>query len=115
MNPLPAARHPEFFTQSRIRRILFPRIRIFIDFLFPIKCLVCGRFFRANDDWYFGGKGWPREFILYEPLDAVFHKLMSHLLCPVCVSGFSAIETPLCRACGIMFRSEKGVDHLCPM
>jgi ComF family protein len=88
---------------------------IFFDALFPAKCLICGSFLKNDSiDQNTGKIRVSSEFILFEPLDALFRNLMSRLLCHGCVSGFSAIESPLCPVCGIMFGGEKGADHLCP-
>jgi ComF family protein len=47
-----------------------------------------------------------------EPFEQL-HRLLAAYCCPDCVSSFTAISSPICRRCGIMFKSRQGQDHLC--
>ena len=44
---------------------------------------------------------------------ALFEKMMAPFLCGICLTGFMALESPVCPLCGIMFAGRQGQDHVC--
>jgi len=76
---------------------------IFLDILFPPKCLACGLFFRHENDGPMKCKGHHdrNSSVLYP------------FICPECLKGFTAIESPLCTMCGLPFSTKEGGDHPC--
>ena len=47
------------------------------------------------------------------PLPAVAADILSPWVCPDCVGGWRPIDSPMCRSCGIPFKSREGADHIC--
>ena len=86
-----------------------------IDAIFPLKCLVCGRFFHLPDVV----EGRKTQFNaqikhLNDDRDSPeFEKLLAVYLCSVCTKNFVSIESPFCSRCGIMFKGKEGDDHVC--
>jgi ComF family protein len=89
--------------------------KIFHRIMYPPKCLVCGRFFRtphgdsaaAEQD---GGRGAaPGRSGLQRRLE----RLLAGCLCPICIRGLTAVESPICNCCGLPFKSRRGSDHRC--
>ncbi len=87
---LPASQHPSILSALR-------------DLLFPAKCRACGMLFRppARDDRSISGD------------ENDFQEVMGSFLCPECREGFLPATSPLCPACGEVFISRQGEDHLC--
>ncbi len=46
-------------------------------------------------------------------VQAQAEKLLAAHLCPNCIRGLVAVESPLCSCCGLPFKSRHGVDHRC--
>lgn len=80
------------------------------EMFFPTKCMVCGSFFQPPD-----GKrdelAW--ESRLMVSIRATAEGLLSAHLCPHCIRGLVAVESPLCSCCGLPFKSRHGMDHCC--
>ena len=81
---------------------------ITLDTIFPAKCLVCSRLFepariRSSTN---AAAGIADTF-------AQSHQLLAAYCCPDCVRSFTAIASPICSCCGIMFKSRQGRNHLC--
>lgn len=67
--------------------------------LFPGKCLGCGQLFKQSI------AGW---------MNAVdFTAALAPHFCPHCRRQWTAVVSPLCRRCGMVFKSREGEDHLC--
>jgi len=85
-------------------------LRILNDMLFPSKCTGCGAFFHPpvdsvqSDDS--SGEVHKRDVMKIE-------KVMAPFLCQECISDFVPVESPVCSACGMVFESRTGYDHLC--
>jgi ComF family protein len=86
----------------------------FRDALFPPACLQCGTFFQPPQvaaDF--------SESISFEAappshnVEKIFQNLMGPYLCPTCLEGFTAADSPLCLQCGLIFKSREGEDRLC--
>jgi len=71
--------------------------------LFPAKCLGCGRLFHHDAAWPAAadarGVDIAAEVALY--------------FCPPCRRRWTAVTSPLCPRCGLVFPSREGEDHLC--
>lgn len=83
--------------------------------VFPPKCLVCRTFFQPQA-WGVGmnskpaaGHACARSPSLQSQLDRV----LSDYLCPACIRGMVAVESPICVCCGMPFKSRQGDDHPC--
>ncbi len=89
-------------------------IKVFIDAIFPSKCLVC-RTFLQNSGRFTNTTAEVSGEILggVENEETFFHMLMRPFLCPVCSGKFSPVEAPVCLKCGVMFKSRAGEDHVC--
>ncbi len=69
------------------------------DALFPNKCLGCGELFQ-------------RERVRQS--DAVdLSQSLSLYFCESCRRKWTAVSSPLCRRCGVPFKSREGEDHFC--
>jgi ComF family protein len=105
---------------------------------FPTRCLVCGSFFRNSrqenrslkaflqiiSNWeqdFFGLEGFSQETDLTKEhveerlgTDAkIFMVLMSPFICAICSGTYTAVESPICSTCGVVFKSREGEDHDC--
>jgi ComF family protein len=70
-----------------------------VEALFPGKCLGCGRLFH-------------RETInSAETADPT--TTLAPYFCPHCRRQYTAVTSPLCTRCGVVFGSREGADHLC--
>ena len=85
---------------------------IFLDAVFPPKCLVCSRLFKpatkssgteqpANDD-----------VEITDP-SAESYRLLTAFCCSDCVNALVAVTSPMCTCCGIPFKSRQDQNHLC--
>jgi len=89
-----------------------PFFNIILDTIFPAKCLVCSRLFEPDVIRPGMGRSANAATEITEPF-AQLHRLLAAYCCPDCVSSFTAISSPICCCCGIMFKSRQGQDHLC--
>jgi len=98
-----------------LSRILYRRYKTLQRIVFPPKCLVCSRFFNPPDCDAAGvaenvaGKKEPAPLSLQSQLD----RLLSVCLCPACIRGLVAVESPICDCCGLPINSRQGVNHRC--
>jgi ComF family protein len=75
--------------------------------LFPAKCLACGRLFQ-NDAAASPTVDGPFK------ADAIgFASAMDQRCCVHCRYQWTAVDSPLCSRCGMVFKSREGGDHLC--
>jgi ComF family protein len=89
-------------------KLLFKHIyKIFLDALFPSRCLICKAFFHHDN---FPD---PVSIEKTEILKTSFNKVMAGFLCPHCVQNFSEVGSPKCSLCGFMFKNREGEDHIC--
>lgn len=89
-----------------------PFYNIILDTVFPAKCLVCSRLFEPDVIRPGMDRSTNAASEVTEPL-AQSHRMLAAYCCPDCVSSFTAISSPICSCCGIMFKSRQGQDHLC--
>ena len=71
------------------------------DALFPAKCLGCGRLFQHDRET-------PPTA---HPID--FSAAMAPHFCLRCRGRWTAVASPMCSRCGLVFKSREGEDHLC--
>lgn len=71
------------------------------DALFPAKCLGCGRLFKHDRETP------PTS----NPIG--FSAAMAPHFCLHCRDRWTAVASPLCSRCGLVFSSREGEDHLC--
>lgn len=81
--------------------------RIFINAIFPSRCLICKTFFHLDD------LSNPVEVEKTDLTKISFQKVMGKFLCRSCLENFSEIDSPKCSVCGFMFKSREGEDHIC--
>lgn len=81
--------------------------RIFLDAIFPSKCLICKSFFHRDD------LSNPVDMEKTDITKISFQKVMEKFLCRSCLENFSEIDSPKCSVCGFMFKSREGEDHIC--
>lgn len=71
------------------------------DALFPVRCIDCGRLFQH----------------IHDRLPAVppagFTEVMAPYFCRHCRDRWTAVASPLCSRCGLVYKSRQGEDHLC--
>ena len=90
-------------------RVFLRIVRSLTDAFLPVRCASCRSFFRT---------------ILYDPDAPRFTendtgafsdevRILSSVVCGQCLSDFVPIESPLCTACGVAFKSREGDDHMC--
>ena len=78
------------------------------DALFPARCLGCGRLF------HHAAAAWPETAPEDNPSRARdFAPAMALYFCARCRNQWTAVESPLCPRCGLVFKSRAGEDHLC--
>ncbi|MBW1889196.1 MAG: ComF family protein [Deltaproteobacteria bacterium] len=85
-----------------------PIFSILKNALFPLACRMCGRFFHVDST----GPG-EHNGPVPKDLTVLFGDLMAEHLCPGCAQRFTAVESPICMRCGLVFKSRQGEDHLC--
>lgn len=87
-------------------------LNIFLDAVFPPKCLVCNRLFKPAT------KGFGIEQLsnaateITDPITESY-RLLTFFCCSDCITAFAAISSPMCTCCGIPFKSQEDQDHLC--
>jgi ComF family protein len=99
-----------------ISKLLTKIVTIVFEAVFPPKCLVCDKFFRPLEPSAcrgMSGKSDLEKRDLHLSVRTQAGRLLSAHLCPQCILGLKAVESPLCTICGLPFKSRQGADHLC--
>ena len=82
---------------------------IFLDALFPPKCLMCGHLFQsaATDP--------VSESAISQQRDVLFYaqRWLTALCCQSCLNAVAAISEPFCKHCGMMFNQPQADNALC--
>jgi ComF family protein len=86
----------------------------FREAVYPLRCLMCGGFFRFNH------RENPQHkenisigMLLERDVEKLFQRLMGPYLCRSCAEQFMPVKSPLCETCGFMFKGREGEDHVC--
>ncbi len=82
--------------------------RSLADALLPVRCAACRSFIRPEPTG-------PNAAGLCEQGGAfsAATRILSTVVCPTCLNGFTPVETPVCTSCGLPFKSREGEDHFC--
>lgn len=87
-------------------------LNIFLDAVFPPKCLVCSRLFKPATR-SIGSEWLPNAATEDTNSFAESYRLLTSFCCLDCVSAFAAISSPMCTCCGAPFKSRQDQNHLC--
>jgi ComF family protein len=87
-------------------------LNIFLDALFPPKCLVCSRLFKPASK-HPAGDRLPDATTGVADLFAESYRLLTSFCCSDCVNAFATIPSPMCTCCGVPLRSRQDQNHLC--
>lgn len=87
--------------------------RAVAEAVFPPKCRACGGYWSSAPKSPSARDRHPVAFGPDDGLAEVFKAVAKPFLCPVCITAFEAVASPLCSRCGVMFQSRVGEDHLC--
>jgi ComF family protein len=79
--------------------------RIGIHATFPLRCWQCDSLYASRN----AGIGVAEGGETF-----AFGRLMDAYLCPHCAESHTPVRHPLCPACGRPYRTDQGIDHLCP-
>ena len=92
-----------------LQRFFLRIVRCLTDAFLPVRCVSCRSFFGTiRDD--------PDEPHFTENGAGAFsggNRILSSVVCGQCLKGFVPVESPLCAACGVPFKSREGDDHMC--
>ena len=95
---------------------------------YPQRCLVCGTFrpganARNDDRRVKSNRPFFKRMGTFAPDTAAlptldpetwnFNNLMRPYVCRACRATYTPIRPPLCRRCGMLFKSRAGTNHLC--
>lgn len=88
-------------SRTRLTGVLKRLLHGMGDALFPATCLGCGRLFQHDS--------------ATEPTarPATFSVAVAPHFCWSCRHRWTAVASPLCSRCGLVFKSREGDDHLC--
>ncbi|MBR9987934.1 MAG: ComF family protein [Desulfosarcina sp.] len=87
--------------RTRLTGVLKRLVHGMGDALFPAKCLGCGRLFQHDT----------ATSSTARPVG--FSAAMAPHFCLPCLDRWTAVASPLCSRCGLVFKSREGDDHLC--
>jgi ComF family protein len=87
-------------------------LNIFLDAVFPPKCLVCSRLFKPATKRP-GNKRLPDAATEITDLFAKSYRLLTSFCCSECMNVFVPISSPMCTCCGAPFKSRQDQNHLC--
>ena len=86
-----------------------------VDAVFPVQCVVCGRFFDAPDTTQRRNHshGIRADHIFNNSFAEIVKQLFNAYLCRGCVNDVVMVEAPICLTCGFMFKSRQGDSRIC--
>jgi ComF family protein len=88
-------------TRTGLTKVLKRLLQGMGDALFPAKCLGCGRLFQHDS----------AMLPVIRPFG--FSNAMAPFFCSPCLDRWTAVSSPLCSRCGLVFKSREGDDHRC--
>jgi ComF family protein len=102
----------DHFAEFRTSRWTRSLLNIFLDAVFPPKCLVCSRLFKP------GTRHPANEQVpdVTDELTALFaksYRLLTSFCCSDCLKAFATIQSPICSCCGAPFKSSQDQNHFC--
>jgi ComF family protein len=102
----------DHFAEFRTSRWTRSLLNIFLDAVFPPKCLVCSRLFKP------GTRHPANEQVpdVTDELTALFaksYRLLTSFCCSDCLKAFATIPSPICSCCGAPFKSSQDQNHFC--
>ena len=83
--------------------------------VFPPKCLACETFYwipERSRCWISGNPD-PDAAVRPTSVRDQAEITLATCLCPDCLAGLNAVESPLCSCCGLPFSSRQDQDHYC--
>jgi ComF family protein len=86
--------------------------RIFLDAVFPPKCMVCSRLFKPPARSSEINRLPNPTAEITDPFPESCH-LLTSFCCSNCLGAPEAISSPMCTCCGITFQSRQDQNHLC--
>jgi ComF family protein len=86
--------------------------RIFLDAVFPPKCMVCSRLFNPTAKSSEMNRLPNSAAEITDPFPESCH-LLTSFCCSNCLSAPEAISSPMCTCCGITFQTRQDQNHLC--
>jgi ComF family protein len=89
-----------------------PLLKIFLDAVFPPKCLVCSRLFKPNTR-HPANERLPDVTAEIADLFVKSYRLLTSFCCSDCVNAFATIPSPMCTCCGAPLKSRQDQNHLC--
>ncbi len=92
-----------------LQRVFLRIVRSLTDAFLPVRCASCRSFLQTNRD----DPDAPRFTENDTGAFSGGEHILSSVVCGQCLSDFEPVESPLCTACGIPFKSREGDDHLC--
>jgi len=92
-----------------LQKVFLRIVRSLTDAFFPVRCAACCSFFRtercATDT--------PRFIENGTGALSGGERILASVICAQCLNDFVTVESPLCTACGVPFKSREGKDHMC--
>jgi ComF family protein len=92
-----------------LRKVFLRTVRSLTDAFLPARCAACRSFFRTNRDHLDAPRFTEKDTGAFSGGE----RILSSVICGQCLSDFVPIESPLCTACGVPFKSRAGDDHMC--
>jgi ComF family protein len=92
-----------------LQKVFLRIVRSLTDAFFPVRCAACCSFFRMNRY----APDVPRFTENDNGALSGGERILSSVICGQCLSDFVTVESPLCTACGVPFKSREGDDHIC--
>jgi ComF family protein len=87
-------------------------LNIFLDAVFPPKCLVCSRLFKTATK-HPANERLPDVATEITGLVAESYRLLTSFCCSDCVNAFATVPSPMCTCCGAPLKSRQDKNHLC--
>jgi ComF family protein len=92
-----------------LQKVFLRIVHSLTDAFFPVRCAACRSFFRMNRY----APDAPRFTENDNGALSGGERILSPVICGQCLSDFVPVESPLCTACGVPFKSREGQDHMC--
>ena len=87
-------------------------LHIFLDAVFPPKCLVCSRLFKPAAKISVNEQLSKDDVEINDPF-AKSCRLLTSFCCSDCATPHAVVTSPMCTCCGFPFKSRQDQNHLC--